>query len=194
MSNTIKLWLKLGTMLVSTVFFIFSCTATVMTGSRVLPTLDARHIDTGDEPHDLFYVLAVSKKDKGEIKIILLSEVKEKLASKSPVTFLLPVASGVSKNFSGNKEITKGIMEYKYSVEQTGTNEQMVSLDVTDRKKMSGKYRYKVTGSEIVPIYSRLSHFTYTGIMALVIALLFSLILHVIGRLLVSRYKQPQDA
>ena len=193
MSHTVKLWLKLGTIMASAVFFIFSCTATMMTGARVLPTLDARHIDTGDTPHEQFYVLTVSRKNEGEIRIILLSEATEKTVSATPVSYFLPKDSGATENFHSLGKKAVGVMQYQYTAKQTGKDEQLVILDITDRDQLSGKYHYKVKGNDIVPLYSRVSHFYSTGLAAVAIALLFSLALHIIGRVLVRRFSQQAD-
>ena len=193
MSHTVKLWLKLGTIMASAVFFIFSCTATMMTGARVLPTMDARHIDTGDAPHEQFYVLAVSSKNNSEIMAILLSEATEKTASNTSVSYFLPKDSGATENFQGRGKKAAAVMQYQYTAKQTGKDEQLVMLDITDRDQLSGKYHYKVKGNEIVPLYSRVSHFTSTGLAAVTIALLFSLVLHIIGRVLVRRFSQQAE-
>jgi hypothetical protein len=193
MSNTVKLWLKLGTIMASTVFFIFSCTATMMTGARVLPRLDARHIDAGDTPHEAFYVLAVSKEDADSISAILLSEAREKFSTNAAVSFLLPEDSGASDNFQGAGKKVAGAMEYQYTAKQTGNNEQQVILDVTDRDQLAGKYHYRVSGNDIVPLYSRLTHFSSTGITAFAIAIIISLLLHITGRGLVRHFSRQTE-
>ena len=190
MSYTVKLWLKLGTIMASAVFFIFSCTATMMTGARVLPTLDARHIDAGDTPHKIFYVLTVSGKDADQITAILLSEATVKTASNTSVSYFLPKGSGASENFHGLGNKAAGVMQYQYTAKQTAKDEQLVILDITDRDQLSGKYHYKVKANDIEPLYSRVSHFSSTGVAAVAIALLFSLSLHIFGRVLVRRFSQ----
>lgn len=165
----------------------------MMTGARVLPTLDARHMDAGDTPHEQFYVLAVPIKDAGEITVILLSEARANLSSNIPVSYFLPKDSGASENFHGTGKKAAGVMQYQYTAKQTGKDEQLVMLDVTDRHRLSGKYHYKVNNNDIVPLYSRLSHFTSTGMTAVAIALMFALLLHIIGRVLVRHYRQQGD-
>ena len=138
----------LGTLLASTLFFVVSCSSSSIVAGRILIELDARDIVAGDEPHRLFYVLAVSP---DEIRPVLLSRLEDHFEKYESVSLLLTPGRVQSPGYSSVADT--GEVHYIYNA--VGLEEQSVELQVTDYDHFNGTYHYLVRDGVVTPTYSR---------------------------------------
>lgn len=172
----LKLAIKaLAAILGASWFFPVSCTTGAVVGQKLLPILDERHVEKGDMVHSTFTVVAepgANGKPFGGIRLDQLPALEK---SGKPMSFWMSKPSGNIN--SGNSRI-----EYKV-VSESGT-ERLIEVAESDHDGDKTVWsRYKVTGSTVTPVSSRMTYFGYM-FNAVIYAFVISLFLLIAGRVL----------
>lgn len=127
-------------------FFPVSCTTSLLAAMPVLSTLDERHMDKGDSPHSLFFVVWQPGEAGAPFGYTRLADLARDKASASARTFVMtpPAARIANDEFTG--------IEYK--VLSGGATEQLIEVAWSNGDDESVS-RYRATAAEVTPVFSR---------------------------------------
>jgi hypothetical protein len=129
-------------------FFPVSCITGLLTGVPLMVDFDERHIDKGDQPHALFYVVW-QPGDAGEpFGYSSLAEISSNTRPAPARSFIMtnPSARIGRDEFTGTA----------YKVLVSGAAEQLIEVTRADGDSDSVS-RYRATHSGVTPIFSRVS-------------------------------------
>lgn len=158
-------------------FFPVSCTTGTVAGTLMIARLDSRDIEKGQQLHPWFYVVVRSAEADSPIIVTELKELQRPRSSTPHQSFLMHPPSGRIK-----------INEYthvSYQVISNRGTEQTIQVTYSDDDKTVWS-RYRATPSDVVPLYSRMSHPDYM-FRALPIGVIFALLVLWAGRFLRKR-------
>lgn len=163
-------------------FFLASCTAGLVTGTRIVALVDARDASSGETMHSQFSVLAWSEEGDSPYQVMDLSDAVR--GKEMAGTFLMPQSAG---NFDTRDS------DYSYTVLEESAAGQIVEVvEVYKDGDNTIWSRYEATGTAVAPISSRMFYFGYAFV-ALPYALGFAFILYVVGRILAYRNRSAAE-
>ena len=129
-------------------FFPVSCTTGLITGASLMVDFDERHIEKGDQPHALFFVVW-QPGDEGEP--FGYSRLAEISTNKTPAPARSFIMTEPSARI-GRDEFTATA----YKVLLSGAEEQLIEVTRADGDSDSVS-RYRATPSGVTPVFSRVS-------------------------------------
>jgi hypothetical protein len=158
-------------------FFPVSCTTGLIAGTLAIARLDSRDIEKGQQPHPRFFVVARPAEANSPFSVIPLKDLPKFKSSTPYHSFLMPQSSARIK--------TNEYTHVSYHVISDKGTEQTIEVEYSDDDKTTWS-RYRVTPSDVVPLFSRMSHPGYM-FRALPIAIIFASLMYGVGRLLRKR-------
>jgi hypothetical protein len=159
--------------IIGAIWFIpVSCTTGLIITVQLLSKLDERHIEKGERPHSLFFVVwkpGEADKPFGYAWLEDLPRIKSSTPARS---FLMEQPSG----YIDINELTR----ISYRILLPGESEQLIEVQYHDDDKESWS-RYRATRSEITPVLSKVM---WPGYMftAFPIAIAFAAAIHILGK------------
>ena len=159
-------------LLSSTLFFLTVTVIGAFAGSKYLLDQDARDIAAGDKPHSFFRILVLNR--AGRQEALPLTAWKD--ADKDKYSALLPEGDGIF--LEPQKE------KYSYSVQRLDETSRHVSISYLDDDG-SAEWRYEVTDTEVVPVYSKVASNKYI-FQALPYAFVLAFLLNLLGKIIGS--------
>lgn len=184
MSRTVRV---LAFIIGSSWFFPVSCTTGVIVGIPLAAHWHERHMEKGDQPHSLFYVVwqpGEVGEPFGYSRLQDLSRINTPAPARS---FIMAQPSGRIKG----GEFT--VVTYK--VLSSGASDQLIEVTYDDDDYGSVS-RYRATPSGVTPVFSRIMDPAFM-FMAFPVALGFAAAIYAVGRWLrrrVARAKAESDA
>lgn len=164
----------------SSLFMPISCTVGTLVGIPIVAWMDSRNVESGDNVHSLFSVVAETKKDREQIRVLNLSQVEEVQNSLEPVSFIMSEQTG---NF------TIGRSKYTYKVLEEKDNQQMIEVV---EKYLDGDNtiwsNYRATENTVFPIKSRMFYFGYM-FNAFFMGLVFCIVVYIFGKILKRNFQ-----
>jgi hypothetical protein len=167
--------LRFVALILGAIWFIpVSCTTGIIAGTLMIAHLDSRNIEKGEQPHPWFFVVAHPAAAESPFIVIELKDLPRFRSSTNDYSFLMPRPSDRIKK----SEYTN----VSYRVLSEGEKDQTIEVAYSDDDKTILS-RYRATASEVVPLFSRMSHPAYM-FRALPVAVIFALLLYGVGRFL----------
>jgi hypothetical protein len=158
-------------------FFPVSCTTGIIAGTLMIAHLDSRNIEKGEQPHPWFFVVAHPATAESLFIVIELKDLPRFRSSTNDYSFLMPRPSGRIK--------TTEYTNVSYQVLSDRGTDQTIEVAYSDDDKTILS-RYRATASEVVPLFSRMSHPGYM-FRAFPFAVIFALLVYGVGRYLRKR-------
>ena len=168
-------------------FFPVSCTTGLFVAISLWSKFDERHIEKGEQPHPLFFVVwqpGEAGEPFGYASLKDLSRIKTSA----------PARSFIMEQLSGRIEGGKSTV-IAYKVLSSGKSEQLIEVAYSDDTYDSVS-RYRATRSEVTPTFSKIMQPGYM-FMAFPIAVGLAAAIYAIGKWLrrrVARAKAEDDA
>ena len=159
-------------------FFPVSCTTGLIAGTLAIARLDSRDIEKGQQPHPWFFVVARPAEANSPFSVIPLKDLPKFKSSTPHHSFLMPRSSARIK--------TNEYTHVSYRVISDSGTEQTIEVKYSDDDKTIWS-RYRATPSDVVPMFSQMSHPGYM-FRALPTAVIFALLMYGVGRLLRKRF------
>jgi hypothetical protein len=174
----VKILRFLALVLGSIWFFPVSCTTGIIAGTLMIARLDSRDIEKGEQPHPWFFVVARPAEAESPFTVIELKDLPKSGSATHHHSFLMPRPSdGIRTN-----EYT----QVSYRVLSDRGTGQTIEVEYSDDDKTIWS-RYRATPSDVVPLFSRMSHPGYM-FRALPIGFIFALLVYGVGRFLRRRH------
>jgi hypothetical protein len=130
-------------------FFPISCTTGLFVGAPLLSKFDERHIEKGERPHSLFFVVWQPGEADKPFGYALLEDL-------SRIKTSAPARSFIMEQPSGHIDINK-FTGISYKLLSSGESEQLIEVKYHDDDKNSWS-RYRATHSEVTPVFSKIWH------------------------------------
>jgi hypothetical protein len=167
-------WTRVGIVVLgSGWFFLASCTAGLIVGTRVVARMDARDASAGDAVHSQFSVVMESREQGAPFYVLSLGDVSRQ--GDSSDSYRMSRASG---------QRSTDTSRYSYEViEETAAGQIIEVIEVYIDGDNTIWSRYEATGSSIKPISSRMFYYGYM-FAAVPYALGFATVLLLTGRVL----------
>jgi hypothetical protein len=178
---TVKVLRFLALVLGAVWFFPISCTTGLVAGTLAIARLDSRDIEKGQQPHPWFFVVARPAEANSPFLVIPLKDLPKFKSSTPHHSFLMPQSSARIK--------TNEFTHVSYRVISDKGTEQTIEVEYSDDDKTIWS-RYRATPSDVVPMFSQMSHPGYM-FRALPIAVVFALLMFGVGRLVRKRFSSP---
>jgi hypothetical protein len=128
-------------------FFPISCTSGLIAGTFLMAAADERHIEKGDPPHALFFVVWQPGEAGAPFGYSRLAELSQNPTPAAARSFIMTQASARI----GENEFT-GI---EYKVLASGQSQQLIEVTWSDGDSDSVS-RYRATPAGVTPVYSRI--------------------------------------
>lgn len=152
----------------SVYFFPVSCTTSMIAGTKIISSLEARDTSKGEIPHQQAYLVAAFPDTS--LKALPLSELGECENKNPQASFLLPTTSG-----------TFSVGEHgKISFVVTAATPEAQTIEVTLLDELGTFFRYEASRNTIKPLYTKLWYHGYMfGAIPYALAIAFAL--HFVG-------------
>lgn len=171
-AKTLKVLHFLAFVLGAVWFFPVSCTTGLIAGTVAMGRLDSRDIEKGEQPHPWFFVVAQPAEANGPFSLVALKDLPKFKSSISNHSFLMPRSSARTQ--------ANGYTRVSYRVISDRGTEQTIEVEYSDDDKTIWS-RYRATPSDVVPVFSRMSHPGYM-FRALPVAIVFAILMFGVGR------------
>lgn len=174
-------WTRIGIVVLSSGwFFLASCTAGMIVGTRIVAAVDARTASDGDDMHSTFSAVAPSS--ESDVPFVVLDWADVKRGKELAGSYLMPRPYA---------EIETRVSYYSYEVLEESQAGQII--EVIEKYKDGDNTiwsRYQATQTSITPISSRMFYFGYAFV-AMPYAFGFAFVLYLAGRVLAYRNRDP---
>jgi len=161
-------------------FFLASCTAGMVVGTRIVAAVDARDASEGDEMHSTFSVVAPSSDEA----FTVLDWTDVKRGKELVASYLMP-----------RPYAEKETRDSHYSYEVLEESDARQVIEVIEKYKDGDNTiwsRYEATQTSVTPISSRMFYFGY-AFAAIPYALGFAFFLYLVGRVIAYRNPGPAE-
>lgn len=165
----------------SAYFFPVSCTTSMIAGTHIIRSLDARDVSKGEIPHAQAYLIAALP--DASMKAFPLSEFDDYKSKNPQASFLLPKNSG---------EFSVGDNGKIYFV-VTANKPEAQTIDVTLNDDTGSFFRYEASRNAIKPLHTKLWYHGYM-FRAIPYALAFAFALNLVGLSMHRKLKNAPKA